>query len=370
MRVKKQIQKKADVVLFIYFLGLIFFGLIMLASASSVIGYTKFADNYFFVKRQIMYGFLPGMVLLLTCAKIPYEKYKKMMYPIFAGMILILVAVFIPGIGQSFNTGSKSWVQLFGFSFQPAEFAKLGMILFFSAYLAEKGKTLLNFKEGFFPSLIMGMIPVLLIILQPDIGTVFILFSIVFSLLFIAGAKSSHLSSLALTGIIAFILLIIAAPYRAARLTTFLHPELDPLGVGYHINQAYLAIGSGGIFGLGLGHSQQKFQYLPEVHADSIFAVMAEELGFLIVGAFLFFLVIIAFRMLAVSRRVSDPFGKYVIFGIVIWFMVQSFMNIGAMLGLMPLTGVPLPFVSHGGTALMIAMGAIGIVLNISKEST
>jgi len=158
------------------------------------------------------------------------------------------------------------------------------------------------------------------------------------------------------------------APYRAARFTTFLHPELDPQGVGYHINQAFLAVGSGGVFGLGLGHSRQKFQYLPEVQADSIFAVIAEEMGLLFAGGLIVLLILISYRAFILAKNAPDRFGRYLISGIIIWFMVQSFFNIGAMVGLMPITGVPLPFISHGGTALMISMAAVGILINVSKS--
>lgn len=160
-----------------------------------------------------------------------------------------------------------------------------------------------------------------------------------------------------------------AAPYRAARFMTFLHPELDPQGVGYHINQAFLAIGSGGIFGRGLGHSLQKFQYLPEVAADSIYAIIAEEMGFIFALGLIILLIFIVMRGFVIAKNSGDEFGRLLVSGIIIWFATQSFMNIGAMVGIMPLTGVPLPFISHGGTALAIAMGAVGILVNVSKKS-
>jgi cell division protein FtsW len=207
------------------------------------------------------------------------------------------------------------------------------------------------------------------VVLQPDIGTVAILFSIVFGMLFLAGAKYLHMGSLAALGLVGLILMVMIAPYRAARLTTFLHPELDPQGIGYHINQAFLAVGSGGIFGLGLGHSRQKFQYLPEVHADSIFAVIAEEMGFLFVTALVVLFVLIALRGLMIAKSAPDKFAKLLVAGIITWLMVQSFLNIGAMVGLLPLTGVPLPFISHGGTALMVAMAAGGILINVSRHT-
>jgi cell division protein FtsW len=188
-------------------------------------------------------------------------------------------------------------------------------------------------------------------------------------MLFLAQSKLSHLGLLASLAIAGFIIMILAAPYRAERLMTFLHPELDPQGQGYHINQAFLAIGSGGWFGLGLGHSRQKFQYLPEVHADSIFAIGSEELGFIVISGFLILLLLICLRGFLIAKNSGDPFGTYLVGGIIAWFTIQSILNIGAMVGLLPLTGVPLPFVSHGGSALMIGMVAMGMVIRVSKES-
>lgn len=188
-------------------------------------------------------------------------------------------------------------------------------------------------------------------------------------MLFFAEATYRHLGLLAVVGVIAFLVMIWAAPYRAERFMTFLHPELDPQGQGYHINQAFLAIGSGGLLGLGLGHSRQKFQYLPEVHADSIYAVMAEELGFFVAAGFVVLLLYICLRGLRIAKSAPDTFGRILMIGIIMWFMAQAFLNIGAMVGLLPLTGVPLPFVSHGGTALMVTLAGVGIMVNISKQT-
>jgi len=196
------------------------------------------------------------------------------------------------------------------------------------------------------------------------------LFVIVFGMLFAAGAKMSHLSGLMACAVIAFFILIFIAPYRAARFTTFLHPELDPQGIGYHINQAFLAVGSGGWLGQGLGGSKQKFQYLPEVHADSVFAIIAEEMGFIVTAGLIFLLLLIARRVLHVAGHAPDDFGRLLVVGIIIWLMAQSFFNIGAMLGLMPITGVPLPFISHGGTALALAMASVGVLVNVSKHAS
>jgi len=361
-------KNKADYVLLAYFGILLVFGLIMLASASSPLGFQRFGDGYFFIKRQFLFGVFPGIVAFLFFSKFDYRKLKKLSAPIFLLSLVSLILVFIPGIGSNLNTGANSWLVIAGNSVQPAEFAKLALVIFMAATLANMGRDITDLKSGFLIALFVGMIPVVLIVLQPDVGTVSILFSILFGMLFVANAKVSHLGALAGAGVVALIILILIAPYRAARFTTFLHPELDPQGVGYHINQAFLAVGSGGVFGLGLGHSRQKFQYLPEVRADSIFAVIAEEMGLLFAGGLIVLLILISYRAFILAKNAPDRFGRYLISGIIIWFMVQSFFNIGAMVGLMPITGVPLPFISHGGTALMISMAAVGILINVSKS--
>ncbi|HYE59997.1 MAG TPA: putative lipid II flippase FtsW [Candidatus Kapabacteria bacterium] len=361
---------RADYLLLLYFGILLLFGLMMLTSASTAIGKDRFGDSYFFIKRQILFGVLPGLVAFFICAKIPYYWLKKYSFLIFTGVIILLLLVFIPGIGTNFGKGANSWISLFGYSFQPSEFAKLGMIIFLAWYYTALGQKIRHFKDGFVPALLIGFLPILLVVLQPDVGTVSILFIILFGLLFLAEADIWHLSGLALLGVLALVILVLIAPYRAARVTTFLHPELDPQGQGYHINQAFLAIGSGGFFGQGFGHSRQKFQYLPEVHADSIFAVIAEEIGFFFTLALLILLLCIAYRGFMIAKHAPDNFGRLLVGGIMIWFMAQSLLNIGAMVGLLPITGVPLLFISHGGTALLVAMAAVGLVINVSKEVT
>lgn len=366
---KTKSSENSDYLFLLYIGILLVFGLIMLTSASSPIGYRQFGDKFFFIKKQLLLGVLPGIVAFLVFANIKYEYLKKLSWIIYIGMISFLVLVFIPGIGTSLDTGARSWIQFGGYSLQPAEFAKLGLIVFASYYLSEIGDKITDLKEGFIPTLLFGSVPIILVILQPDIGTVSILFAILFGMMFIARSRWAHMLSLAGAGIVGIVALALAAPYRAKRLTTFLHPELDPQGIGYHINQAFLAIGSGGILGLGLGNSRQKFQYLPEVHADSIFAIIAEEMGFIFAAGVVVLLLLICFRGLTIAKNAPDKFSKLLVSGIIIWFMVQSFMNIGAMVGIMPITGVPLPFISHGGTALVVAMAAVGIIANVSKYS-
>ena len=361
-------QKRADYLLLSYFIILLLFGLIMLASSSSPVGHQRFNDAYFFIKRQMLFGVLPGLFLFFFFAKWRYQNLKKIALIFFIFSIFLLLLVFIPGVGQAFGTVNKSWVTLAGFSFQPAEFTKLGLIIYLAALLVSKGRELDNFKKGFLLVLGVGLIPLFLVVLQPDIGTLSILFAILLGMLFVAGARWNHLLLLLGVGVGVFILMIVVAPYRVARLTTFLHPELDPQGIGYHINQAFLAIGSGGFWGKGFGHSLQKFQYLPEVAADSIYAVIAEEMGFLFAAGLIVLIFLITYRCLMLAKHAPDQFSRLLVSGITIWITTQSFLNIGAMVGIMPLTGVPLPFISHGGSALAIAMGAVGILINVSKH--
>jgi cell division protein FtsW len=357
----------ADYVLLAYFATLLFFGLLMLTSASAPLGYDKFGDKYFFIKRQILIGVLPGILAFLILSKVHYLNLKRYALSVFVFVLVLSLLVFIPGVGSSLGTGAKSWIVIGGNSMQPAEFLKLGMIIFLASYLHDKIKGIKSFKNGFLPVLGFGLLPVAIVVLQPDVGTASILFAILFGMLFVAGANIGHMVVLFGAGVAGFVAMIMVAPYRAARLMTFLHPELDPLGKGYHINQAVLAIGSGGFFGLGLGHSLRKYEFLPEVNADSIFAVIAEEMGFIFSAGLIVLLLLICYRGFVIARRAPDTFSKLLVSGIIIWFMVQSFMNIGAMVGLMPLTGVPMPFVSHGGTALFVTMASVGILINISK---
>lgn len=362
-------EHTADYILLAYFAVLLFFGLLMLTSASAPMGYDKRGDNYFFIKRQILVGVLPGLVAFFTLVKIRYDLLKKYSLAIFVFSLLLAILVFIPGIGSDLNAGAKSWVKLFGQSFQPAEFLKISMIIFLAGYLSDKGRELLDFQKGFLVALGLGLIPIALVLLQPDVGTASVLFAILFGMLFIAGANLWHIFGLACSGVAGFALMIAYAPYRVDRFMTFLHPELDQLGIGYHVSQAFVAIGSGGIFGLGIGHSLRKYKFLPEVNADSIFAIIAEEIGFIFTTAFIVLLLLICYRAFKIAKNSPDSFVRLTVAGIVIWFMAQSFMNIGAMVGLMPLTGLPLPFVSHGGTALLAAMASVGIIINMSKHT-
>lgn len=351
------------------FLLLLGFGLMMLASAGTATGYEIFGDSYYFVKHQFLLGVLPGLLLMGVFAKIDYHYWKQWAGVMLLFSIILLISVFIPGLGAGYGT-AKSWIIIAGYSFQPAELVKLTFLIYLVTWLVNRGESKVkNLQEGFLPFMfIMGVI-VLLMVLQPDVGTMSIIVFTAFIVYFIAGASWKHILTLGLLGLFALGMLIQFSPYRAQRFMTFLHPEIDPQGVGYHINQAYLAIGSGGLTGRGYGHSRQKFQYLPEVTGDSVFAVIAEELGFIFAAGFIVLLLFIAYRALKICRNAPDRFGQLLGVGIISWFTVQAFFNIASMIGLMPMTGVPLPFVSSGGSAMLVSLGALGILLNISGQA-
>jgi len=355
-----------------FLLGLVFiiaiFGLFMLSSASSVESFRRFGSTYYLFWHQLSRGFLPGLFFFFLLAKIDYRFWERFSVWFFIVSLIILALVFIPGLGATYGK-AKSWINIAGLSFQPAELVKLLLILSLAGWFSYRGKERnADFWNGLIPFTIMLGLVSLLIILQPDIGTLMIVAVIALIVYFIAGAKLIHLAGLVLAGLGGFGILIAQAPYRAARLMTFLHPEIDPQGIGYHINQAFLAIGSGGWFGLGFGQSRQKFAYLPEVMSDSIFAVIAEELGFVFTAALVILFLLLAWRGLRLARLTEDDYARYIVVGIISWFTFQAFFNIAAMIGLMPLTGIPLPFISYGGTALASSMAAAGILINISRQ--
>lgn len=360
--------QRPDIVYLVAVGVLLLIGLIVLASASAPVGFERFGDTYFFLKRQILYGVIPGLALASFFYFFDYKRLHGWYWLYYIATLVLLAIVYIPGIGLELNN-SRSWIQIGGFALQPGEFAKLPFALFLAHWLDERGRTgVVRFWKDFVPFVLLIGLPALLLIQQPDTGTMGIFIGMACVLLVVARARLLHIAGLLLLILAMVAGLIAAAPYRADRIMTFLHPELDPQGVGYHINQAFLAIGSGGVWGLGYGNSRQKFQYLPEVSADSIFAVFAEEMGFIISLLLIGLIAFVFLRGLHIARRASDQFGMYVAVAITAWIGVQSFINIAAMLGLLPLTGVPLPFISHGGSALLVGLASVGIMLNISRQ--
>lgn len=372
MAIKKtQIQDNhLDSKLLFTVLSLLAIGLVAIASAGIFYAETRFNDDYFFFKRQLLFGILPGIMALYFFQRADYHRWQKYVVPFFMMNIVLLILVFIPGIGAKIY-GASRWVQIGPLSFQPSEMTKLAVILYLAAWFVGKGKDKVSdLFEGLVPFMAIFGVIAFLIMKQPDTGTLGVIFLISMAIFFAAGARIAHLGMLAAGAGVALGILIKMAPYRLQRFLVFLNPDLDPKGVGYHVSQALLAIGSGGVFGLGLGHSRQKFNYLPEPVTDSIFAIFSEEWGFVGAVFVLSLFVFLAWRGFTIAKYASDEFGKLVAIGITIWITAQAFINIAAISGLIPLTGIPLPFISYGGTSLVFLMAGVGILLNISRHAT
>ncbi|TXH07640.1 MAG: putative lipid II flippase FtsW [Candidatus Moraniibacteriota bacterium] len=360
---------ESDRVLKLVLFLLLGIGLTMIASAGVSYGNVRFDDPYYFFKEQLI-GLGVGTILLLICERIPYTLWQKFVIPIFLTAIGLLILVFIPGFGTTVY-GAARWVDFGLVSFQPSEVMKLSIILYLAAWLSRRGERhAKDFYEGFLPFLMILMVVGFLIIKQPDTGTLGLIFCVALAIFFVSGASLMHLFGLVLGALAFLALLIKIAPYRMQRFLVFLNPEHDPLGAGYQMTQALLAIGSGGLFGVGLGHSRQKFNYLPEPVTDSIFAVLSEETGLLGVTIVLSLFVLFLWRGMRIARGAPDLFGKLLATGITAWVVCQAFINISAISGLIPLTGITLPFISFGGTSLAILMASVGILLNVSRHST
>jgi cell division protein FtsW len=265
--------------------------------------------------------------------------------------------------------GARSWIGIGAFSIQPSEFMKLGMMVFLSKYLAENQRNITSFKKGLLPSLGLVFLAFGLIMLQPDLGTGTVMVGTCVIIIFVAGARISHFAGLGIVGLAGFVALIASAPYRIKRITSFLDPWSDPLGTGFQIIQSLYAIGPGGLFGLGLGQSRQKFMYLPEPQTDFIFAILSEELGF-IGGSFVILLfAFLLWRGIRIALGAPDLFGTFLAVGIVSMIAIQVMINIGVVIGLMPVTGITLPFLSYGGSSLTLMLLAVGVLLNISRHA-
>ncbi|MDD5827243.1 MAG: putative lipid II flippase FtsW [Bacilli bacterium] len=358
-------MKKVDYLLLFGIIMISIFGVVMIYSASYVWAEYKFHDPLKFAKTQFLF-LVVSYILIFFSLKIPYQKYLSYANLIFFICFILLILVLIPGIGTVRN-GSRSWFGIGGFGIQPSEFTKLGMIIFTSKYLAYNEKVLKNIKSGVLPILGVLMLVFGLIMLQPDFGTGVIIVISIIVLLFVSGVNMGFFIKLGFIGLLGVVALIIAAPYRMKRIVSFLNPWSDPLGSGFQIIQSLYAIGPGGLLGLGFGNSIQKHFYLPEPQTDFIFAIISEEFGFLgiLIVASLFLLII--YRGFHISIHCENKFGKYLSFGITFQLAFQALLNLMVVVGLIPVTGVTLPFLSYGGSSLLITMISMGILLNISK---
>ena len=357
--------KSLDFILFVTVMALLSFGVIMVFSSSAVSAYVNFNDSYYFFKRQIIWVTL-GIIAMLFTLNIDYHVWRKLAAPILVVTVILLILVLIPGLGKVVN-GARRWLGFGSLYLQPSEIAKLSMVLFSSASLARHQEKITSFVKGLLPQLIILLLVFGLILKEPDLGTALAIGGTVFVLLFTAGAKLSHLTSLGFVGVAGIVAAIILEPYRLKRLLAFSNPWADPLDTGYHIIQSLYALGSGGLFGVGLGRSREKFLYLPEPHTDFIFAILGEELGFIgtITVILLFFL--FAWRGFKVAIAAPDIYGSILAAGLTTMIVLQALMNIAVVTASMPVTGIPLPFISFGGSALIFTLAGVGILLNISR---
>lgn len=352
------------------FLGIIasilVFGLLMFGSAALGVLAKNEIKFYSILLNQLVYALLGGVLALGVGLFVHYTHFRKYSFHFYIATLILTALVFVPGIGFA-HGGASRWIHIFNFSLQPSEFLKIGTVFFFASWLAANKKRLGDIAFGLVPFCIIAGVPFLLLLLQPDTGTGAIIFFSAFAMYIVAGARWRDVSLVFVAGILGLILLATMRPYVMDRIKTFIDPGHDSTGSSYQLQQSLIAIGSGGAFGRGYGQSIQKFNFLPEPIGDSIFAVISEELGIIGGGIVLLLFSALAVRGFKLARMVKDSFGSYLIVGITCIFLIQAFMNIASMLGIFPLTGVPLPFISHGGTALLTALFGVGIILNISK---
>lgn len=357
-------KKISKIIIWLTFI-LIGFGLIMLSSAGVYFSQKKFGQNYYYFNHQLIYGFIPGLILFLVFSKINYQIWKKISLVFLLFSFILLILVFLPNLGISYK-GAKRWINLGFLSFQPSEILKLSLIIYLASWLNKTSK-LKDATNLIIPFLIILFFIGFLLSAQPDIGTLGIITFIALSMIFVSGFKLKHFFLIFLIIIFVGFLIINLEHYRLVRILVFINPEYDPSGAGYHLNQSLIAFGSGGLFGSGFGKGEQKLGFLPESVGDSIFAIIGEELGFLgaslIIGLLLSLIIVI----ISLSKKIKNEFGRFYIIGIASWIGFQSFLNISSLIGLLPLTGVPLPFISFGGTSLAVLMAGMGILVNITK---
>jgi cell division protein FtsW len=363
----KKTRSFPDIIIIAATLMLLSIGVIMVYSASAILAYHDMGDYYYYVKRQFIFAIL-GVIAMFFTMNMDYWILKKWAKHALIACFALLVIVLIPGVGLV-RGGAQSWLGIGAFSIQPSEFMKLAMIIFISAWLANHQKQIISFTRGILPMLGLAGLAFGLIMLQPDLGTGTVLMGTVMVMIFAAGARILHLGLLALAGMAGFAGLVLAAPYRIQRILAFLDPWQDPLGAGYQTIQSLYAIGPGGLMGLGLGNSLQKYNYLPEPYNDFIFSILAEELGF-IGGSFVLLLfLILVWRGLRTAITAPDLFGSFLAVGITGMISLQVLINIGVVTGVFPVTGITLPFISAGGSSLTLILTAVGILLNISRYS-
>jgi len=344
-------------------LFLVGIGIVMVYSASSALAFKKFGSQYYFLKKQSLFALL-GIVALISCSRFPYRFFRSLTYPLLILALIFLAAILMTGLGYSAG-GAKRWFRLGSFSFQPSEFARFALIIYLAYSMNKKKDVLKNFYVGFLPHIMMLFMFTVLIIFQPDFGSVVILGVLTWIMLFVGGVRLSYL--IASLGLIlpAAYFFMISADYRLKRITSFMDPWQHSANDGYQIVHSLMAFGTGGIWGAGIGNGYQKLFYLPEPHTDFIFSVIGEELGLWGILIILGLYILILWRGISIASNCRDSFGSFLAIGLTTAIGLQVCVNMGVALGLLPTKGLTLPFLSYGGTSLLLNMAYIGILMNI-----
>jgi cell division protein FtsW len=357
-----------DLWLFAVVVALVFLGVVMVYSASAIVAADRFGDPFFFLKKQLFWALLGGG-LLWSALKLDYRWLERLVIPLLVVSFVLLVLVLVPPFGQSIN-GTRRWFRLGALSFQPVELAKFALVLYLASFLTRRRQAMDRFWQGLFPILLVAGAMALLTFVQPDLGNSLALVVLTLVLAYLAGARVRHMAWIAATALPLVALAVALKPYRWRRMLAFVNPWDDPQGSGFQIIQSFLALGSGGLFGRGLGESKQKLFYLPEPYTDFIFAILGEEMGLigsvLVVGLF----AVLIWRGLRVGLRAPDAFGSFLALGLTVMLATQTLVNLGVVTGALPTKGLPLPFVSFGGSALLMTMFSAGVLLNISQHAT
>jgi cell division protein FtsW len=360
-------EKRCDLIILLVTLILVTIGTVMIYSSSSIMAMEKFKDEYYFLRKQVVFVFL-GLGTMIIMSKIPYYHLRKVAYPGIFVSIALLSLLFVPGFGVKVG-GATRWLRLGGLTFQVTELVKVAIILFLAHFFTKKIEYIKEFTRVFLVPLSIGSVIIGLVLLQPDFGTSVVIIIVMMSMLYLAGCRIVYMTGLASVFVPAGVALIIYKHYRLERLLSFLDPWKDPSNSGFQITQSFISFGSGGTFGVGLGNSVQKLFYLPELHTDFILAVIAEEGGFVMVAIVIILFVLLIIGGLRVSIQCPDLFGTLLAGGLTIVIAMEAFINMACVMGLLPTKGLVLPFLSYGGTSLIVSMASVGILLNISSYS-
>ena len=367
-QVRSHVAAPPDTLLFFTIASLVGIGLVMIFSASSAAALLEHHDVAYFAKRQLMWLAI-GLIVAYATYRVDYRLLKRWAPYVLVGSILSLLLVLVPHVGESVN-GARRWIGASSISLQPSEFAKLALVIYLAAVLSSRGERIVSLVKGLVPLCVPVFLIAVLIVKEPDMGTASLIVLIAFAMFFTAGARIGHLFAILLATAPPAILTVVANPYQRARIFAFLDPWKDPLNYGFHIVQSLLALGSGGLFGAGLGDSRAKFFYLPEQYTDFIFSILGEELGLLGTLAVVVLFLVFAYRAIRIAIAAPDRFGFFLTIGCVSTILIQAFINIGVVTSSWPVTGVPLPFISFGGSSLIVNLLCVALIANVGRSKT